>query len=97
MKEPTEQPLAIDKQWPQPLDETQMRCVIELLDLYQATPQQAKATLDQRLKDGVLSEWQSLAVRVLFLMPAPDADGVLRSSSANERARELVSTLRPRV
>lgn len=83
------------------LNETQMRRVIELIDLYGAQPLEAKAQLDGLAKAGVFCEQQRRAVRIMFLLPGADVDVFLRDACADEGAKRLWQcrrgTYRPRV
>jgi hypothetical protein len=79
---------------PQLLDEFQMRSIIGLLDTYEVDPQRARRQLDRFCEEGALSERQRQAVRILFLLPAADADELLAAACKDEQARRAFLSLR---
>lgn len=74
---------------PQPLTPSQIRHVLELLDMRLLAPQETAATFDRLSKAGTFSEAQQEAIELLFALD-DDEIGDALMDFADDEARDIV-------
>ncbi|MFZ3116963.1 MAG: hypothetical protein WA159_01470 [Variovorax sp.] len=74
---------------PQPLTPSQIRHVLELLDMRLLAPQETAATFDRLSQAGTFSEAQQEAIELLFALDDDDIGNALMDF-ADDEAREIV-------
>ena len=71
-------------------DGAQMRHVIELLDLLDFAPHEARRQLDRLARERVLTAAQRASVEHLFTRPLHEVDRLLRAACADDEARDAL-------
>ena len=71
-------------------DGAQMRHVIELLDLLDFAPYEARRQLDRLARERVLTAAQRASVEHLFTRPLHEVDRLLRAACADDEARDAL-------
>lgn len=71
-------------------DGAQMRHVIELLDLLDFAPHEARRQLDRLARERVLTAGQRASVEHLFTRPLHEVDRLLRAACADDEARDAL-------
>ncbi len=74
---------------PQPLTPSQIRHVLELLDMRLLAPQETAATFNRLSQAGTFSEAQQEAIELLFALDDDDIGNALMDF-ADDEAREIV-------
>jgi len=71
-------------------DGPQMRHVIELLELMDFAPQEARRQLDRLARERVLTPAQRASIEHLFTRPLHEVDRLLRAACADDEARDTL-------
>ena len=71
-------------------DGAQMRHVIELLELLDFAPHEARRQLDRLARERVLTAAQRASVEHLFTRPLHEVDRLLRAACADDEARDAL-------
>ncbi|MCU4119614.1 hypothetical protein [Variovorax sp. N23] len=74
---------------PQPLTPSQIRHVLELLDMRLLAPQETAATFDRLSQAGTFSEAQQEAIELLFALDEDEIGDALMDF-ADDEARDIV-------
>ncbi|MDQ7974551.1 MAG: hypothetical protein REJ24_18385 [Rhodocyclaceae bacterium] len=71
-------------------DGPQMRHVIELLELMDFAPHEARRQLDRLARERVLTAAQRASIEHLFTRPLHEVDRLLRAACADDEARDAL-------